>query len=221
MKYIYYILLSLFVTYSCIGTDVVDDFVEARVSIDNPVTSLKAGDSYQFRATYLNNVGLPEETTFLWMSSDESILEIDNDGLAVGINMGDAAITATAKGVSSSSELMVSDTTIGAITERTAELKTVSSYPLSGNAILRKDEGIVTLLLDDNFSTTSALPGLYVYLTNNVATINNALEVGKVLDFEGTQVYEIEEDIELTEYNFVLFYCKPFLVPVGNGELKP
>jgi len=221
MKYIYYILPLLFGISACIGTDVVDDFVEARVSIDNPITSLKAGDTYQFRGTYLNNVGMQEDTPFIWISSDESILEIDNDGLALGIKMGEAIITATANGVSSTLELLVSDTTIGAITERTAALKTVSSYPMEGNAKLKKEDGITTLLLDDSFSTTSALPGLYVYLTNNVATINNALEVGKVLAFEGTQVYEIKEDIELTEYNFVLFYCKPFLVPVGNGELKP
>lgn len=65
------------------------------------------------------------------------------------------------------------------------------------------------------------MPGLYVYLTNNTNTINNALEVAKVKAFSGAQSYEITEDIDLTTYDFVLFYCKPFLVPVGEGELNP
>ena len=215
-------LLALsFLVYGCIGTDIVDDFVEAKVSIDNPITSLKKDNTYQFEATYLNNIGISESAIFQWESTDPAVLEIDDDGLATGIMKGEASIIATANGISDSLSLIVSDTTIGSINERIAELKTVSSYPLTGNAVLKKSGGKILLQFDDSFNTTSALPGLYVYLTNNVSTINNALEVAKVAAFTGAQSYEIEEDISLTEYDFVLFYCKPFLVPVGDGELKP
>ena len=221
MRIIRISILFAFLICGCIGTDIVDDFVEATVSIDNPITSLKVSDTYQFTATYLNNIGIPEPAMFQWRSSDESVLEIDNEGKANGINIGNAIVIALSNGISDSLSIIVSDTTVGSVTERVAELKTVSTYPLSGNAILKKTGGKTILEFDDTFSTTSALPGLYVYLTNNVSTINNALEVDKVKAFAGAQSYEVPEDISLTKYNFVLFYCKPFLVPVGDGELKP
>jgi len=221
MRIIYYLTISVLVLQACIGTDIVDDFVEAKVSIDNPITSLKKDRTYQFEATYLNNIGIPESAMFQWDSTDPSVLAIDSDGLARGKMKGGATIIVSANGISDSLTLLVSDTTIGSINERVAVLKTVSSYPLDGNVILKKEGGKTFLEFDDSFKTTSALPGLYVYLTNNVSTINNALEVAKVKAFDGAQSYEIEEDVSLTEYDFVLFYCKPFLVPVGDGELKP
>jgi len=176
---------------------------------------------YQFEAIYLDNIGAPSPAVFQWKSSDEEVLTIDVDGNATGVSEGESTVTASTDGVSDSLVVMVTDTTIVIQIGRVAELQTVSSYPLSGKATLKKQSGKTILEFDESFSTTSALPGLYVYLTNNVSTINNALEVAKVKAFTGAQSYEIIEDISLTEYDFVLFYCKPFLVPVGNGELKP
>lgn len=221
MKNPYSVFCFLILLQGCIGTDVINDFVNARISIDNPVSSLKVDSSYQFRATFLNNVGAPENVALQWESSDETVLSIDNSGVALGLMKGESTVSVMANGVMNEMLIRVSDTTIVLQDERIAELMTVSSYPLSGNAILKK-EGVKTLLqFDASFSTTSALPGLYVYLTNNTTTINNALEVGKVTAFEGAQSYEILEEIELNTYDFVLFYCKPFLVPVGTGDLKP
>jgi hypothetical protein len=221
MKNPYLVFYFLILLQSCIGTDVIDDFVDARISIDNPISSLKADSNYQFRATYLNNVGAPETAPLQWKSSDEAVLRIDNSGLALALMEGESTVAVMANGVMDEMLIRVSDTTIVLQNERVAELMTVSSYPLSGNAILKKEGGKTLLQFDASFSTTSALPGLYAYLTNNATTINNALEVGKVTAFEGAQSYEILEEIELTTYDFVLFYCKPFLVPVGTGELKP
>lgn len=221
MKIIIYTVLIALVIQGCIGADIVDDFVEARVKIDNPITSLKVNSSYLFQATYLNTIGSPESAMFHWKSSNENVLQIDNEGHAIGLKEGESTVIATANGVSDSLILMVSDTTIGMLGERNAELKTSSSYPLTGNALLKKTGNNLTLEFDASFKTTSALPGLYVYLSNNVNSIKNAYEVGSVAEFSGAQSYNINEDIELYQYNYVLFFCKPFLVPVGNGELKP
>lgn len=221
MKQIYILTITILSLSGCIGTDIVEDFVEAKIIIDNPISSLKVDSTYQFEAIYINNVGSQEAADFQWSSSDEDILEISVDGLALGIMEGNAQVTAKANGISEMLDLMVTDTTILILDGRIAELKTVSSYPLTGNAILKKAGGKTILEFDATFNTTSALPGLYVYLTNNVSTINSALEVAKVKAFTGAQSYEISKDISLSEYDYVLFYCKPFLVPVGNGELKP
>lgn len=221
MKAHYLLIILTIILQGCIGTDIVDDFVEARVTIDNPITSLKVNSSYLFQATYLNNVGSPEPAMFQWKSSNENVLQIDNEGHAIGLIEGESTVIATANGVSDSLILVVSDTTIGMLGERSAELKTSSSYPLTGNALLKKTGNNLTLEFDASFNTTSALPGLYVYLSNNVNSISNAYEVGSVVEFSGAQSYNIDEDIKLYQYNYVLFFCKPFLVPVGDGELKP
>ncbi len=205
----------------CIGIDIVDDFVEARVKIDNPISSLKVKNTYLFKATYLNNVGSPESAMFQWESSNENVLQIDNEGNAIGVAQGESTVSVTANGISNSLILLVSDTTIGMLNERTAELKSSSSYPLTGNALLKKSGNNLTLEFDASFNTTSALPGLYVYLSNNVKSISKAYEVGSVTEFSGSQSYIISKDIKLYQYNYVLFFCKPFLVPVGDGELNP
>ena len=221
MRNLYYLIFIALLFQRCIGTDIVDDYVEARVTINNPIRSLKVNSTYQFKATYLNNVGSPENAAFEWKSSNMNVVKIDNEGNAFGLEEGESTIITSANGVSDSLVLFISDTTINIPNERVANLKTVSTYPLSGNATLKKSGGKIVLEFDESFTTTSALPGLYVYLTNNVSTINNALEVAKVKDFSGAQSYEVSEDISLNTYDYVLFYCKPFLVPVGNGELKP
>jgi len=101
-----------------------------------------------------------------------------------------------------------------------AVLETVSSYQLEGSATLRLDNGL-KLVLSDDFVTTNALPGLYLYLTNNTSTISNALEIGAVKKFSGGQVYDVPTNTGLQDYSHVLFYCKPFVVPVGKGEFIP
>ncbi len=208
---------------ACIGTDLVEDLVEERVIIQNVITSFKIGDSYQFRATYFDHAGIVSNTTLTWSSGDESVITIDMDGVATAVSQGLTTITVAITGASSSIEVAADTNTTTLLQERIATLVTVSSYPLSGDVTLMDEGDSFIMTFSDDFSTTSALPGLYVYLTNNPNSINNALEIARVKDFRGAQSYDIpvEEDFGLFTYNYVLFYCKPFVVPVGLGELTP
>ena len=65
----------------------------------------------------------------------------------------------------------------------------------------------------------TSLPGLYVYLTNNPSTVNNAYEIGRVETFNGAHSYRIS-GVGLNEYDYLLYWCKPFSVKVGDGEIK-
>jgi len=80
-------------------------------------------------------------------------------------------------------------------------------------------DGGVALNIADNYKTTSALPGFYVYLTNNPNSINDAVEIGEVTIFEGAHSYEIL-GVGLTDYDYVLYFCKPFRVKVGDGKIE-
>lgn len=205
----------------CIGIDIVDDEVAPRVVITNPIDSLKIGDSYPLTATYFNNVGIEEPTQIQWSSSNEAVISVNSDGVALGVTLGEAQIIAASNVAADTLLIATGENTIIAESIRTAELMTVSSYPLNGTVTLESSSGITTLYFADNFSTTSALPGLYVYLSNNKNTIAGAFEVGAVEKFTGAQEYPLGTSIGLNDYSVVLFFCKPFNVAVGYGELNP
>ena len=64
-----------------------------------------------------------------------------------------------------------------------------------------------------------SLPGLYAYLTNNPSTVNNAFEIGRVETFSGAHSYRIS-GVGLNDYDDLLYWCKPFSVKVGDGEME-
>ena len=83
--------------FSCVETDYVNDRVDPKIFISNPLLELKkGGDEYPFKIDYFNYVGKEVENPKVsWTSSDPAILEITEDGLATGIDFGTATVTAT------------------------------------------------------------------------------------------------------------------------------
>jgi hypothetical protein len=187
-------------------------------------------DQYQFEAMYFDNTGANRPASFSWTSSNQEVLQIDANGLATALSPGNTSITASANetmesfGVEVLDPALVDEDSVRMVQsmegDRVAALRTVSSYQLEGTAILRNQEG-VRLILTDDFETTDALPGLYLYLTNNTASVANALELGEVSSASGTQEYQLPSGVGLNDYSHVLFYCKPFRVAVGEGEFVP
>lgn len=207
----------------CIGTDVLDDMMATSLSIQTRVRTVKVGETFQLQARYLDNVGQPAEAAIQWLSSDPGILSVDGNGLLTALTMGASVITASASGGATDTlSVMVTDTTVMGPDERTAIIHTVSTYPLSGTVTLRKTPtGGLVLDFAEDFHTTAALPGLYVYLSNNINTTSGAVELGKVLKADGSQSFAVPGNVGLFQYEYALFFCKPFVVPVGNGKLNP
>ena len=148
------------------------------------------------------------------------MIDVEENGLITAYQAGMTIITAMANGVVEELIITAGNSTIEAsVSQRTGVLKTVGSYPLDGDVTLVDlNNGDLRLELEDNFNTTSALPGLFVYLSNNPSTINDAYEIGEVTQFKGEQSYSIKE-VGLSDFNYVLFFCKPFRVRVGDAEL--
>ena len=208
--------------FGCIGTDIVDDAVPPRVAIKNPIDSLKVGESYLFEAKYYDESGQEVPATIEWKSTNEEIVSISAGGLALALMPGETEIIASFQDASNAILLVSGENTSVVVNARSATLSTVSSYPLDGTVSLEQEEGgSLFLRFSDDFNTTSALPGLYVYLSNNVTTKANAYEVGAVTQFTGAQEYSLPPSVHITDYDYVLFYCKPFNVPVGNGQFMP
>jgi hypothetical protein len=205
----------------CIGTDIIDDLVEPKIVIDNALISLKIGDTHQFEFKYFNNIGDEEDVLVSWSSSNDAVVSVDNNGFITALEMGEADIMATVDDVSAILPIEVATETVVVDQERTAVLNTTTSYRLTGTATLLKENDKLVLSFSDDFDVDTALPGLYVYLSNSTSNVSNAIEVSKITQFNGAYSLEVTGTDELFDYSYVFFYCKPFSVPVGNGKLNP
>jgi hypothetical protein len=211
----------------CIGDDIIFDTVPETLRIINPIDTLAVGDTFIFELLFTNKVGMEEEKMATWSSSDESVVQVDAAGAATGVSKGSAVITAKvdlADGSFLSADLpLVVDaetTTGGGDNQRQGTIKTTSSYVLQGDFIVAKEGTELVIEIADNYEATSALPGLYVYLSNNPNSTANAMEIGAVEVFKGAHTYRIDGDIALNQYEYLLYYCKPFNVKVGDGKME-
>lgn len=209
---------------SCIGEDIIADRMDELVKITTRVESLAIGTNFQLEATYLNEVGQVEDVGFAWVSSNENVISITSSGLIEALTGGTTVITLSLPGRVDIMDVMTitasSTTEILMKTERKGTLQTTSSYALSGDFTLVDTGSSLELRLASDFVASSALPGLYMYLTNNTNTNNGALEIAAINMFTGAQVFTLPSEVKIDDYSHVLFYCKPFSVKVGDGRFE-
>ncbi len=224
MNYLILPALSLLFFFTgCIGDDIVDDYVPPAVKITNPVDTLAEGSTWQFVAKFTNNIGAEEDLPVQWSSSNLPVLTIDENGLATAVSKGPATVTAEATyqgtTVEDSWQVIVDETTIVNPTTRSGEIKTTSSYALKGSFIITTEGNGIKITISDDYMASTALPGLYVYLGNNPNSIANAHEIGLVQVFNGAHSYTVP-DVGLNDYSYILYWCKPFNVKVGEGKIN-
>ena len=208
---------------SCIGDDFVFDTIDPVLRIKNPVDTIEKGTGYQFDYSFFNNIGVEEDLEVIWSSSDDSVISIDEDGFATALEIGEAIISINPL---VESEFELKDEIMVAVGEETVisnptkggNIQTTSSYVLEGTFSVEDNDGNLLISFEDDYRASSSLPGLYLYLTNNPTTTNNALEIGKVTVFSGAHTYDVA-GVDINEYQYLLYFCKPFNVKVGDGEI--
>lgn len=209
----------------CIGQDIVADEVSPEVRITNAISNMEINTSWQFEYMYLDNVGAestPDETT--WSTSNADIAIINQDGLATALDYGNVEITITATtnevAVDTTIAFEVSDNpTMLSQNTRSGIIATTSSYELTGDFEISMDGNELVIQIASNYIADQGLPGLYVYLTNNPNTPTDGYEIGQVEVFSGAHQYRIPE-IDLFDYDYIFYYCKPFKVKVGHGNIE-
>lgn len=214
----------------CIGDDVIDDYVQPQIRITNPILEIEAGTNYQFEVSFLNNVGREESVAPVWASSAPELLTIDQNGLATGVAEGAATVTVAFEDEFGETASRAYNLEVGASTVivvepmfRTGRVETTTFYDLEGDFTLaelpEEEEGDLKLSFGDDYMADNGLPGLFVYLSNNPNSTSGAFEIGEVQTFSGAHEYVIS-GIDLAEYRFVLYFCKPFNVKVGDGAIE-
>jgi hypothetical protein len=210
---------------SCVGDDFLDDFREPEIRITTLLDTLEINTSFQMEGLYLNNVGAEETVQPTWQSSNEVIATIDENGLLTAHEKGETIISVHYE----SDDLIASDSTtiivggstaVEELASTSGEVQTTSSYKLRGDFTYseKEDGNGVILELAANYCTSDRLPGLYIYLSNNRNSVANAFEIGEVDVFEGAHTYDIE-GVAFTDFSYIVYFCKPFNVKVGDGEL--
>ena len=99
------------------------------------------------------------------------------------------------------------------------QIRTTSSYTLEGNFRYEHNGTQIILSIDDSYRASSSLPGLYLYLTNNPNSPEDGFEVGAVSVFSGAHSYALPASIGLMDYKYLLYWCKPFRVKVGDAQI--
>lgn len=217
------LLLSPWLFASCIGDDIIDDEVDPILRITNPIDTIAFDSSYQFNLMYLNNIGREEAISNVsWTSSNPDIISISASGLAKGIASGQSFLKASVflDSVEVYDEVLVEvgEETVTTPSERTGTLRTTTFYELEGSFSLAEVEDELVLSFGEDYVTSDRLPGLYLYLTNNPNTTSGAFEIGEVTIFEGEHSYTLPSDVGINDYEYVLYFCKPFNVKVGDGQ---
>jgi hypothetical protein len=234
MKRLLYFLIPIFI-HGCIGEDVIDDYVEPQFKITNPIDTIRIGQVYSLKTRYLNNVGEMLTPGITWESDAPDIISVNDEGKITSLSTGQARITGT---LDVDDALMVdlqitsTEMPVGLDPmdepddpmegmERSGTIVSTSSYKLEGDFLVSTISGGIQIDISENFVATTALPGLYIYLTNNPTTNAGAYEIGPVTVFSGAHSYQIvNAGIDITTYDYLLYYCKPFVVKVGDGKIN-
>ncbi len=190
--------------------------VDPEIKITSFAMFLDVGEEFQFEAEYFDEMGQVDADAMIsWSSSNETILSITNQGLATGIASGSVTVEASFDGIRSSVEVNVQ----GEVTERSGSLMG-TGYDISGNFSLAENENGDLILTVTNY--TPDAPGPYFYFTNQNNNVANGLELGDA-DEAGSyeiNISELDESVELSTYNVLMVWCKPFNVRLGYGEFE-
>jgi hypothetical protein len=241
MKNLLYLAIVIFLS-SCIGDDFINDRVDPEIRITSDIESLEINSTHQFEYIYLNNVGANESVAIDWSSSDPSIVSVDNDGLATALSVGVAIISAEFIDdentlITAETSVRVENTTNGEDEDEEDEeeeqeeeeeeqpetrqglIETTTFYTLTGTFTITEEGNGIRIDIEDDYEASTGLPGLYLYLSNNPNSIANAREVERILTFSGAHSFVVE-DVGIDDYSHLLYFCKPFNVKVGDGEIQ-
>ncbi len=214
----------IFFFQSCIKDDFIDDLTDAELRITTSIDTLAFEGEFQLEARFLNTIGQQENVPIEWESSNQEIITVDASGKLFGVSVGNAIITASTvyedEIVRDSIFIAVAgNVNVQSVQSIFGVIETTTFYTLEGDFQFIETPTGVTLKIDDNYEASSSLPGLYVYLSNNRNSISGAHEISEVTTFSGSHEYDID-GVGFNDYNYIVYFCKPFNVKVGDAELN-
>ena len=196
-----------------------DDIAQIIISPTN--VSLDINESVQLSATVYNyNDEELADKSITWSNSDPEIATIDSNGLLTGLANGTSQISASVENISSDPLTITVGNSI-----KTAILEGNAGYTAEGTATLFfGSNNELTLELSDDFQTSFAL-GTFIYLANSTdgSTVKSSgLELGEITTngAKSFNISEIDKNVDLETYQYVIILCKPASISFGFGEFN-
>ena len=89
----------------------------------------------------------------------------------------------------------------------------------SGDALLIRSDSGELFLRFENFEVRNG-PDLYVYLARSTDIGDGFVNLGRLTGNIGDQNYQVSSDVEISEFNTVLIWCRAFVVLFGSAEMS-
>jgi hypothetical protein len=217
--------LTLIVLWGCVEDTIVNDEVSPEIRILNPLKSMEVNTTFQLKYAFFDNVGAEATpSSILWQTKDMSIVTVNSQGLVSSLSNGQAEITVTAiledLTADTTFTFEVNDEPTMLLTNgRTGSIATTSTYALKGDFTVTEAGDNIIIDFTANYQADTRLPGLYVYLTNNPNSPADGYEIGPVTVFSGAHQYTVP-NTGLLDFDYLFYYCKPFKVKVGHGDIN-
>jgi hypothetical protein len=179
----------------------------ATVTIE-AVKEINLNQSTVLQAVVKNNLGqVLQGLTVSWQSDNVNLVEVTQTGIIKGISYGTANVKATVEGIQSNSTMVqvIRSGTFGSGGTGTAKLKI--------------ENNILKLQTSSNFSVSTSPPDLRVFLTNSSTNITGAVEVASLTQKTGEQTWNLPANVSITQYRYVMVWCKQFGGVYGLADL--
>jgi len=98
-----------------------------------------------------------------------------------------------------------------------AEIMDTPGHSASGMVRLLTQEDGTTLIRYENFKTING-PNLHVYLAKDIEA-KEFIDLGPIRGTEGNINYVVPENIDVSEYKYVMYWCVPFGVLFNYAEI--
>jgi uncharacterized protein YjdB len=173
----------------------------ATVEIEQKVVELKLNESFTLTALAKDvNGNTVAGKIFSWETDSAEYATINAaTGEAMAKGYGTANITVSADGIKSSPAMV-----------QVIRIGNFSQMASTGAAKLKIENGILKLQTSTDFSVSAGPPDLRIYLGNSNNNINNALEIASLNDRKGMQSWNIAGIVNITQYRYVIVWCKQF-----------
>lgn len=99
----------------------------------------------------------------------------------------------------------------------TAQVIGTAGHPASGTARIIEADGTTYVRYED-FQTLNG-PDLFVYLAKDL-NADEFVNLGKLRATEGNINYEVPDDVDVSEYPYVMVWCRAFSVLFNYADLS-
>lgn len=187
-------------------TVVADNNQVATVTLET-IKEVKLNETVTLQAVVKNNLGqVITGKTVVWESANTNLVSISSTGIVTGLGYGTANIKATVEGIQSNVSMV--------------QVIRSGNFANGGVGVakLKIENGVLKLQTSSNFSVSGNAPDLRIYLSNN-NNATGALEIATLNQRSGMQTWNLPANVNITDYRYVLVWCKQFGGVYGLADL--